>query len=78
MGAYLSAKDFILGTKGGGPETPVALVADSSLVPVAPGLVGNFSTIFSLVLSAVIGALVLAMFAYKLGGWVKNGQNMLT
>ena len=60
MGAYLSAKDFILGTKGGGPETPVALVADSSLVPVAPGLVGNFSTIFSVVLSAVFCALVLA------------------
>ena len=61
MGAYLSEKDLIFGTKGGGPLMPVDLVAVSSLVPVAPGLVGNFSTIFSVVLSeAVVGALVLA------------------
>ena len=72
MGAYLSAKDFILGTKGGGPEAPVALAADSSLVPVAPGLVGNFSTIFSVVLSAVVGALVLA------GLWKSGGNKSPT
>ena len=55
--SYLSSKDLIFGTKGGGPDTPpLVRLVDCSWVVTNPGRVGNLSTMFSVVEGSSEGA----------------------